>query len=90
MKKSEERVDGKEEGRKQAQSPSHPEKGLLPIPGVQTFLGLPSGIHNSLLLKLRKSNNICLKPFSSQDFLHGCPYVLISQAVDQGVQHGDP
>ena len=47
MKKSEERVDGKEEGRRQVQSPSHPEKGLLPITGVQAFLGLPSGIHNN-------------------------------------------
>ena len=34
MKKSKERVDGKEEGRRQAQSPSHPEKGQFPIPGV--------------------------------------------------------
>jgi len=49
MKKSEERLDGKEEARRQAQSPSHPEKGLLLIPGMQVFLGLPSGIHNNLL-----------------------------------------
>ena len=97
MKKSEERLDGKEEARRQAQCPSHPEKGLLLIPDMQVFLGLPSGIHNNLLffffnnllLKLRKSNNICLKTFSSQGFLHGSLYILISQAVDQGIQHGD-
>ena len=29
------------------------------------------------------------KQFSLQSFLHGSLYLLIPQAVDQGVQHGD-
>ena len=29
------------------------------------------------------------KQFSPQSFLHGCLYLLIPQAVDQGIQHGD-
>lgn len=63
MKKSEERVGRNKVGRSKEQSPSHAEKGIFPTPGGWAFIGLLSGIHNSLLLKLRKNSNICLKTF---------------------------
>ena len=63
MKKSEERVGRKKAGRSKEQSPSHAEKGIFPTPGGWAFIGLLSGIHNSLILKLRKNSNICLKTF---------------------------
>ena len=67
--KWEEREGGKKEGRRQEQSPSHPDKGQFSIPAGWTFTGLPSGIPNNLFLKLRKNNNnICLKTVFLSEF----------------------
>lgn len=42
-----------------------------------------------LAYKLKKNHNICIKGFSLR--FSGWPlYLLIPQAVDQGIQHWDP
>ena len=75
-------------GRKDGKnSISHVEKWLFSIQVCVNFRGLLPYI--SIPLSTWEIMTFTFKVFSPQSFLDGSLYLLISQAVDQGVQHGD-